>query len=277
MQGIPMKKTDLLLRRLDEIGHSLAQSGHGLALIGLGSCGRELERLDDYSDLDFFAIVEDGHKQRYIDNLDWLRRIEPLAYAFQNTPDGHKILFRDGVFCEFAVFEIAELRLIPFAAGRIVWKRPFVEDSIAIPAGSALAAPAARTEDWLLGEALTNLYVGLCRYRRGEKLSAARFVQQFAVDRLIELHELKTPGDSTGKDPFSSERRLERRHPELSSLLPRFAQGYQRTPESAIAILDYLSANFEVNAAIASAIRDLCAPASSASQAAGQWRNQNCP
>lgn len=41
-----------LLARLDEIGRSLIQSGHAIALIGLGSVGEELHRLDEYSDLD---------------------------------------------------------------------------------------------------------------------------------------------------------------------------------------------------------------------------------
>ena len=49
-----------LLQRLDAIGHALEQSGHALALIGLGSAGRETHRIDAYSDLDFFVVVEDG-------------------------------------------------------------------------------------------------------------------------------------------------------------------------------------------------------------------------
>ena len=53
-------KTQLLLQRLDEIGGSLAQSGHALALLGLGSVGEELHRLDQYSDIDFFVIVDPG-------------------------------------------------------------------------------------------------------------------------------------------------------------------------------------------------------------------------
>jgi len=53
-----------LLARLDAIGRALDASGHGMALLGLGSVGLELERLDAYSDLDFFAIVEAGHKGR---------------------------------------------------------------------------------------------------------------------------------------------------------------------------------------------------------------------
>ena len=36
--------------------------------------------------------------------------------------DGHKVLFEDDVFCEFAVFEAHELVNIPFAEGKIIWK-----------------------------------------------------------------------------------------------------------------------------------------------------------
>ena len=105
--------TQSLLIRLNEIGRSLEQSDHALALIGLGSVGLELDRLDCYSDLDFFAIVEAGYKHTYLDSLQWLSGVHPIAYSFPNTEDGYKILFADGIFCEFAVFEPAELEHIP--------------------------------------------------------------------------------------------------------------------------------------------------------------------
>jgi hypothetical protein len=246
-----------LLTRLDEIGASLERSGKALALIGLGSVGLEMERLDDYSDLDFFAIVEPGYKGAFIDNLDWLSSICPLAYCFRNTPDGYKLLFQDGIFCEFAVFEPGELPSIPFAPGRIVWKRAGVEESIAIP---VKAPPAARQSDpeWLLGEALTNLYVGLCRYQRGEKLSAQRFIQQYAVDRLLELAEHTGERPVTPGDPFTPERRFEQRFPGLAEELPHFVQGYERSRESARAILAYLEEHFPVNPAMRDAILELC-------------------
>ena len=60
--------TESLLTRLDEIGHSLEKSGHALALLGLGSVGLELDRIDAYSDLDFFVIVEQGYKLTYINS-----------------------------------------------------------------------------------------------------------------------------------------------------------------------------------------------------------------
>ena len=85
-----------LLARLDQIAESLANRTGTLALLGLGSVGRDLERLDRYSDLDFFVIVEPGQKARYIDRLDWLEAIAPLAFSFRNTVDGHKALYSAG-------------------------------------------------------------------------------------------------------------------------------------------------------------------------------------
>jgi hypothetical protein len=65
--------------------------------------------------MDFFVIVENGFKWGFINNLRWLNSITPLAFQFRNTVAGHKVLFEDGVFCEFAVFTLPELKNIPFA------------------------------------------------------------------------------------------------------------------------------------------------------------------
>jgi len=198
-----MADPTVLFARLDRIGQALRDSGRALALIGLGSVGLERGRADAWSDLDFFAIVEPGSKARYIDRLDWLAAAHPLAWHFRNTADGYKALMADGVFCEFAVFEPQELPYVPFAPGRVVWKRDGVDDAIAIP---RLAAPPPRTTDetWIVGDALGCLFVGLQRWHRGERLSAARLVQGHALDRLIELDALRShpaPGD-----PYSAER-----------------------------------------------------------------------
>ena len=123
-----------LLTRLDEIGKSLERSEHALALIGLGSVGLDTHRLDAWSDLDFFAIVETGYKQEYIQDLGWLSALGPLVYTFRNTVDGYKVLYADGVFCEFAVFEPAELETAVYAPGRLVWKQPYVPDDWSHPA-----------------------------------------------------------------------------------------------------------------------------------------------
>jgi hypothetical protein len=252
-----MKSPQQLLQRLDAIGESLKASGNALALLGLGSVGTETARLDAYSDLDFFAIVREGFKTHYIDNLDWLSKVQPITYAFRNTDDGYKVLFEDDIFCEFAVFELQELAHIPFSAGRIIWKADDFDESLCVPQPSTPPTP--KPTEFHLGEALTNLYVGMGRYHRGEKLSAARFIQNYAVDHILQLTEQIEMAQFVFIDQYNPERRFEKRFPNIAAHLPSFVQGYDRSPQSALAILEFLEVHFVVNPAIAAHIRDLCA------------------
>jgi hypothetical protein len=252
-----MNSPEALLKRLEEIGASLAASEHALALIGLGSAGPEVSRLDSFSDLDFFAIVADGKTGQFIDNLGWLMDVNPIAYAFRNTVDGYKLLFEDGIFCEFAVFDRAGLEGAAFSPGRVIWKRAELPEAIAIP---RRPLPERHLPDvaWQIGEALTNLYVGLLRYRRGEILSAHRFVQVYAVDRVVAIAPtLGRPAPEVDFDPFTNERRFEQRFPALAVPMPAFMQGYDRTPQSAAAILTFLEQHCDVNPSMAKAIRSL--------------------
>ncbi|MBU0622457.1 MAG: hypothetical protein KJ795_11475 [Gammaproteobacteria bacterium] len=251
-----MDKPELLLTRLDEIGASLAASGRAQALIALGSAGKQRARLDAYSDLDFFAIVEPGSKQAFLDDLGWLSSICPIAYSYRNTPDGHKLLFEDGVFCEFAVFEMHELSRIPFAPGSVIWKQADVTDAQLLPNPLWLTPPVHSVE-WLLGEALSNLFSGLCRHARGEKLAAMRAIQVYAVDRVLELGALLEQETDAERDVFAFERRYERRFPAGTQSLPHFVQGYEHNVESALAILAFLDLHFKVAPAMKRAIMEL--------------------
>jgi len=245
-----------LLKRLDDIGRSLAGRPDALALIGLGSVGRELERLDDYSDLDFFVIVESGHKAGYIADLSWLAAAHPLAFAFRNSDAGHKFLFADGIYGEMAIFEPDELATASYSPGRLVWRRDGVPESWAAPAAwPPVQAPA--DVNWQLGELLTNLYVGLGRFRRGEKLSAFRFIQQFAVDRVLSLVAISGEPANASADNFDKPRRFEQRYPAVAPDLPAFMQGYEKSPESAAAILTWLEASYEIDPAIKREIDNL--------------------
>lgn len=253
-----MTKKELLTLRLTEIANSVEHSVNALALIALGSGGLDIGRLDNYSDLDFFVIVENGYKNDYLKDLNWLNSIATLVFQYRNTIDGYKILFQDGVFCELAVFEKHELSEIPFAPGRVIWKRNDVEESIAVPAKDYSRHDECTSVEWLIGEVLTNLYVGLSRYCRGEKLSATKLVQEVAVSRVIELYELSAGRSQINRDPFSNLRRFEQRYPEFASMLPSFIPGYEHTQEAAREILNYLSMKYTVNSEMHSAILNLC-------------------
>ncbi len=252
-----MNNGERLLRRLDEIAISLEGRPAALALLALGSVGHELERLDEYSDLDFFVIVEVGRKWDFLNDLNWLAAPCPLVYSFRNTVDGYKCLFEDGIFCEFAVFELHELGSIPYAPGRMVWKREGIDETIRNPS-RPIPQLSEYNQEWLLGEILTNLYVGLCRFWRGEKLSAARFIQGYAVDRIIELVEQLAEPATASKDRFAPERRIEQHYPQYADWLERFIQGYNLSPASAQSILEFLKLNFSINPAMEAAILKLC-------------------
>lgn len=243
-----MQKVELLQQRLHAIADSVRQHPDGLALIGLGSVGKELARIDEYSDLDFYAIVKEGAKPAFVDNIDWLECIAPVAFKFRNTDDGYKLLYEDGVFCEFGVYTLSELDSIGYNEGRVIWADDSVPADIAIPKN-----PPHTTEEsveFLLGELLTNLYVGLCRYQRGEKCSAMRFVQVYAIDRLIALLPYMHESQPAFVDGYSPDRRIEQRFPPSQIDLSPFMQGYEKSPESAKALLNFVSQHFEVNAAL---------------------------
>jgi hypothetical protein len=229
-----------LLDRLDAIGASLSRRDGTLALLGVGSVGAEVARVDRWSDLDFFVIVEPGAKRAYIDDLRWLAEPAPIAWSFRNTPDGHKALYDDGVLCEFAVFEPGELRSVAYSPGRVVWRRAGFDDDIAQPT-LPTPAPTSQPAETIVDEALSNLYVGLLRWHRGERLAAMRMVQVFAVDRLLELIEREPSTRGVTTDPFDLERRVEFRHPDWADVLARCCQGIDRTPDSALSMLDALA------------------------------------
>lgn len=206
-----------MLALLNDIAVRLSADPDALALLALGSAGTHQERLDEHSDLDFFVIASDKYK--FLDHLEWLGFVE---WWHRDTPDGCKALV-NGIYCEFAVFLPEELPTIRFEAPRVVWQREGVT-----LAQKNVPDPAA--QDWLVDEVLSNLYVGLHRWLRGERLSAMRMVQGEALDNLLRVLGVD--------DPFTPSRRAER----LDLPWNWIAGGYDRTPEAASAILQNLPA-----------------------------------
>lgn len=256
-----MFKKQLLLQRLDDIGKALERNSGALALLGLGSVGIETDRIDDYSDLDFFVIVTPGSKQRYIDRLDWLEAICPLAYHFKNSDIGYKFMFEDGIYGEFAIFEETELLNAAYTGGRIVWKHHTFTNEELLIRDAVTPVVTQISIDHVVGEALTNIYVGLGRYARGEKLSALKFIQSYPIDGLLSVMHLIEPEVDYYPDSFGNERRAERRFPGFASVMGNLLQGYDRVPESAIHLLEYLEQIYPVNPRMRSeilALAELC-------------------
>ncbi|MFI6451255.1 hypothetical protein ACIBF6_06840 [Streptosporangium amethystogenes] len=245
-----------MLRRLDDLAAHLATRGDALALLGLGSAGAEHDRLDEHSDLDFFIVVEDAAKPRYLESIDWLRTPCPVAYSFANDRNGRKALFADGIFVEYAIFTLDELARLPFHGARVVWRRDDAPADLA-DYGTPPAGPRYDTVEFHLNEALTNLYVGLHRELRGERLAAARFIQSFAVDRVIALLHLTSARVHHRRDPFEPSRRVEQAYSPDVLPLAEMVPGYEHNRQAASVTLAWLEERFAVDTVIADAVRRL--------------------
>jgi hypothetical protein len=241
---------------LEAIGASLAHTDDALALIGLGSVGLETARLDEFSDLDFYVVVRRGAKERFLSELSWLEAVAPVAFSHRGTRDGLHVLFADRIYCEMAIFTVAELGRSHYTSGRIIWKRPGVADDLAEPT-TPLPVSRRLPVAHLLGEILCNLYVGALRYHRGERLAAAREVQLYAIDRMLELAPYLESESAAYVDPFAPARRFEQRFPQMTAHLAAFQPGYDGTLEAVRAMLDFLEGHFELNPMMAAAIRAL--------------------
>lgn len=62
-------------------------------------------------------MVSPGSKAAFLDDLGWLTSLAPVVFSFRNSPDGYKLLFGDGIYCEFAVFEPHELASVIYSEG----------------------------------------------------------------------------------------------------------------------------------------------------------------
>jgi hypothetical protein len=168
-------------------------------------------------------------------------------------------LFEDGIYGEYAIFEEAELDNASYTGGRIVWTAPSYANGKSFKVSGLVSNLRRDALDFPLNEALTNLYVGLGRFARGEKLSAMRFVQSYAVDSILSVLHLLESEVGYFPDPFGNERRLEVRFPRFAKVIGEMTQGYDRVPESALRILSYLEEAYPVNRRLSDEIRSLAA------------------
>ncbi|NHM30719.1 hypothetical protein [Neobacillus terrae] len=104
---------------------------------------------------------------------------------------------------------------------------------------------------------MTNLYVGLCRYARGEKLSGMKFIENHALDNILSVLNQIEKEIEYYPDIFGNERRMEKSFPEFVAKVGEMLQGYQRVPESALKILNYLEEAFPINQNMCQEIRRL--------------------
>ena len=230
---------------LETLSLAAQKSPHAIALVGAGSAGAESSRMDEYSDIDFFLIVEDGFSANFINDNSWFGSLLPISFAFRDTEHGNKALLENGVFLEFAIFSEAELALFGIPGLGTIWSKP----GFTLPDFPSKEMPE-REISYYVNQALSNLLVGALRLKRGERLAALVMIERHALTNLLIAYRLKN--NLKIEDPYVIERRAEQA---LGVDFAPLIQGYENLKGSLVEILKFAENNFEVNSSIVQAIR----------------------
>lgn len=183
-----------------------------VGLVALGSTA-DLERPpDEHSDHDLWIVTRSGEREAIRTRTDWLPDPERIVLRFRETEHGMKALYEDGHLVEYAVFSIDELDLARANVFRVLLDRADVTERVRRCAAATAGEPLADLE-WLFGQALTHLVVGVERDARGEHLSGHRFVRERAVERIVALLDRLAPAPEGSRDNLDPYRRIERAHP----------------------------------------------------------------
>ena len=220
-----------------DLENRLAADPRVLGLVAVGSMAGRGTLPDRWSDHDFFVVVAPGAQESFRSDLGWLPRAGGIAFSFRETAHGVKVVFRDGHLIEFAVFDPDELAVSRINRYRVLFDRERIDERLARVAEATAAGASPPSDEWLVGQFLTNLLVGVGRYCRGERLSGRHFVGSSAVTHLVVLLTRHAVSASTAAlDSLDPLRRFETAFPSLGRRLDA-ALGLN-TPAAARALLD---------------------------------------
>lgn len=196
-------------------------------------------------DLHFVLLVDSGFQSRFIDCLSWLTEIQHIAFKYRHVENGYRFLFSDGIYCEFTVEELK----FGESADSVNLTTRQTEVATLRPGGqlSATDVDEGQDEEWLLGEMLTNLLIGLRRFNRGDRLSAFYCIQHHALSSLLELLVQWEVSQTKQKRLAKGDICFEQSYPHARNQVASFAMGYDKSPQSASAMLEYAEQHHNLN------------------------------
>ncbi len=180
----------------------------GLVLAGSGA---EPERIDEWSDHDFFVVVSKD-PERWRRTLDWLPDHGRIVLSPRETHHGLKVLYDDGHVLEFAIATPEEMHDWSVNMARVVLDLGGVAELVAGMQRRTTLPSEQDADDIQLF--LSHLYVGVGRARRGEALAANLSIRGHAVRHLLPVwRHLVTPQVDAAVDSLEPNRRFEQAYP----------------------------------------------------------------
>ena len=228
-------------------------------VLGLVAVGSMASGPDEFSDHDFLVIALPAATEGLRADLSWLPDHERLVLAYRETAHGVKAVYDSGHLVEFAVFSPDEIALARLNRTRVLFDsspaRDLTDRVAAVGAGTpGLVAAEAESDEWLVGQLLTALLVGVQRHRRGERMSGLDFVHHFALRHLLVLLARHVPSAHPEvRDDLNPFRRVEQAWPDVEArIAAAFTTG--DLEETARRLLD-------VAASVLDGVTDVGAPA----------------
>lgn len=220
-----------------QLVNNLSNKQDVIGLVAVGSMAEQVTFPDQWSDHDFYLIVGKGSQEYYRTNQDWLPDSEHIVLVLRETEHGVKVLYDIGHLLEFAVFDLNELDLARTNRYQVLIDKSMIEERMIVNAQKSLEGIDRRSDAYHAGQFLTNLLVGIGRYRRGELINANRFIKMSAMGHLIELLIRHKSSDNTQLiDTLDPTRRFELIYPELGTRLDDLL--LLELPEAVLGLLD---------------------------------------
>lgn len=205
----------------EQLRMNCEQDGRILGLVAAGSMAQQDYQPDQWSDHDFFLIVQPNEQAAVKADLSWLPNHEQIVYHFPDSAHGMRALYADYHLVELAVFDAEELNMAKANRYRVlVDKANVTEQMAAVAAETAAFVTSTINPEQALGHFLGNLWVGYGRYQRGEHLSAHEFVKNHSLINLLKLLQQFVPSEQHALlDNLNPTRRFERCYPQLGARL----------------------------------------------------------
>lgn len=220
-----------------ELTDRLGARSEVLGLVALGSMA---SGPDEYSDHDFLVVTSADASESVREDTSWLPDPERLVLHYRETAHGLKGVYDDGHLIEYAVFTLDEIALARLNRTRVLLDRADVGARItaAVHATAPQVEAEAKPDEWLEGQFLTALLVGVQRHRRGEHVSALDFVHHLALSHLLTLLARRVPTDRPDqRDDLNPFRRVEIVYPAVGKELAKIF-GTGDVDEAARELLD---------------------------------------
>ena len=197
----------------DALAASAEQHADVLGLVLVGSAA-DTDRVDEWSDHDFFLIVKVGVGEAMRKDLSWLPNHEDVVIAARETAHGLKVVYRNGHVLEFAVFEDPELELASVNYWAVPVDKTNITSRVQALEAKTHGATFEEEKEWGLFLALILIAVG--RARRGEVLIAGQAIRSYYLKHVLGfVRDRRKPaaGTESLEDNLDRFRRFEKQYP----------------------------------------------------------------